>query len=257
MSDTPSFFGPLPGLTGKVVVVTGSSSGIGEATVRLAALSGAKVVVNSSSSVAAGEAVVAALGADVAHYVQADVSSEEGAARIAAAAVERFGRIDMLVNNAGTTALIPHKNLEQVDVATWKRILDVNVIGTWLVTMACLPALRATGDGSVVNVTSLAGLRQVGSSIPYATSKAALNHLTGLLAKVTGPEVRINAVAPGLVATPWTADWTEQHAGMSMLAPMKRSASAEDVAHAILTIATNTYITGAVLPIDGGAQLVL
>lgn len=265
MSDAPSpssassgsFFGPLPGFDGKVVVVTGSSSGIGEATVRLAAMSGAKVVVNSSSSVAAGQAVVAAIGADRASYVQADVSSEAGAAAIAAHAAERWGGIDVLVNNAGTTALIPHRDLEAVDLATWRRILDVNVIGTWLVTMACLPALRASGSGAVVNVTSLAGLRQVGSSIPYATSKAALNHLTALMAKQTGPEVRINAVAPGLVATPWTADWHEQHRGMSQLAPLKRSATAEDIAHAILAIAANPYTTGAVLPVDGGAQLVV
>jgi ketoreductase RED2 len=251
------FFAPLPGLTGKVVVVTGSSSGIGEATIRLAAMSGAKVVVNSSSSVEAGNRLADEIGRDRATYVQADVSSEEGAAAIAAHAVATFGGIDILVNNAGTTVLVAHRDFDKIDVATWKRILDVNVIGTWLVTMACLDALKASGSGSVVNVTSLAGLRQVGSSIPYSTSKAALNHLTQLIAKQIGPTVRMNAVAPGLVATPWTADWADQHAGMAMLAPLKRSATSEDVAHAILSIAVNTYITGAVLPIDGGAQLVL
>ena len=209
-----------------MVVVTGSSSGIGEATARLASASGAKVVVNSSSSAAEGLALAVELGSadGRAVYVQANIADEAGAAAIAKAAVDAFGHIDVLVNNAGTTVVIPHHNLEAVTLDVWHRILDVNVIGTWLVTMACLPALRTSGDGSVINVTSLAGIRQAGSSIPYAVSKAALNHLTGLLAKQVGPTVRVNAVAPGLIETPWTADWDAQHAAMKAIAPLKRCA---------------------------------
>ena len=169
----------ISGLADKVVVVTGSSSGIGEATARLASVSGAKVVLNSSSTPDAGRALAASLPNAV--YVQANISEEAGASAIAKAAVDAFGTIQVLVNNAGTTAVIPHHDLEAVSLELWHRILDVNVIGTWLVTMACLPALRASGDGSIINVTSMAGLRPVGSSIPYSVSKAALNQLTELL----------------------------------------------------------------------------
>ena len=245
----------IAGLEGKVVIVTGSSSGIGEATARMASASGAKVVVNSSSSVEAGTRLAESLGNAV--YVQASIADEAGAAAIAKAAIDAFGGIDVLVNNAGTTVVIPHADLEAVGLDVWHRILDTNVIGTWLTTMACLPALRASGSGSVVNVTSLAGIRQAGSSIPYAVSKAALNHLTGLMAKQVGPEVRINAVAPGLIATPWTADWDVQHAAMAKLAPLRRSGLAVDIAHAILSVAVSPYMTGAIVPVDGGSQLVL
>ena len=123
------------------------------------------------------------------------------------AALERWGRLDTLVNNAGTTALIPHHDVEAASVDVWRRIFEVNVFGTWAMTVAALPALREA-QGSVVNVgVGGRACGRPGSSIPYAASKAALNHMTVLLAKVVGPEVRVNAVAPGLVDTPWTADW--------------------------------------------------
>jgi len=118
-----------------------------------------------------------------------------------------------------------------------------------------MPHLRSTGDGSVVNVTSLAGLRPTGSSVPYAASKAALNHLTVLLANVCGPEVRVNAVAPGLIRTPWTADWDTLHNAVGHIAPLKRSGEAVEVARAILDVAASTYMTGQVVSLDGGMTL--
>ena len=245
----------ISGLADKVVVVTGSSSGIGESTARLASVSGAKVVLNSSSSPDAGRALAASLPNAV--YVQANIAEEAGAAAIAKAALDGFGAIHILVNNAGTTAVIPHHDLEAVSLELWHRILDVNVIGTWLVTMACLPALRASGDGSIINVTSMAGLRPIGSSIPYSVSKAALNQLTELLAKQVGPEVRVNAIAPGLIETPWTSDWDAQHAGIRAMAPLKRSGTAFDCAHAILSAAVSPYMSGAIIAVDGGSRLVL
>ena len=245
----------ISGLVDKVVVITGSSSGIGESTARLAAKSGAKVLLNSSSSAEAGTALAASLPNAV--YVQANIAEESGAAAIAAAALEHFGGIDVLVNNAGTTVLIPHHDLEAVTLAVWHRILDVNVIGTWLVTMACLPALRASGNGSVVNVTSVAGLRPTGSSIPYSVSKAALNQMTELLAKQVGPEVRVNAIAPGLIETPWTSEWDAQHAGVRQVAPLKRSGTPFDCAHAILSAAVSPYLSGAIIAVDGGLRLTM
>jgi ketoreductase RED2 len=239
---------------GQVAIVTGSSSGIGAATAQQLSAEGASVVVNSSSSVEAGEKVAGEL--ESASYLQADISDESQCLGLVEATLERWGRLDILVNNAGATSVIPHADLDAVTDEIFRRILDVNVLGTWYLTRAALPHLKASPAGAVVNVTSIAGVRELGSSIPYAVSKAALNHLTRLLAKVSGP-VRINAVAPGLVATPWTADWEAQHAAVGQIAPLRRSASAEDIADAILGVLKSRYMTGEVVVVDGGVTLVM
>ncbi len=240
-------------LEGKVAVVTGSSSGIGEAVARRFAAEGATVVVSSATSVEAGEAVAGSLPS--ASYVQCDISDEAACRRLVDAALERHGRLDVLVNNAGTTKVIPHKDLDAATDDVWRRILDVNLMGTWYLSRAALPALKATGDGVIVNVTSLAGVKAAGSSIPYAVSKAALNHLTRLMANVSGPEVRINAVAPGLIATPWTADWDAQHAAIRAGAPLARSGEPDDIAATVLGVVVSRYMTGEVVLADGGVHL--
>jgi len=239
---------------GQVAIVTGSSSGIGAATAQQLSAEGASVVVNSSSSVEAGEKLAREL--ESASYLQADISDESQCLGLVEATLERWGRLDILVNNAGATSVIPHADLDAVTDEIFRRILDVNVLGTWYLTRAALPHLKASPDGAVVNVTSIAGVRELGSSIPYAVSKAALNHLTRLLAKVSGP-VRINAVAPGLVATPWTEDWEAQHAAVGQVAPLRRSASADDIADAILGVLKSRYMTGEVIVVDGGLTLVM
>lgn len=237
----------------KVVLVTGSSSGIGESTARLFAAGGATVVVNSASSVEAGERIAASLPS--ASYVQADVSDAEAAAHLIDTTLERHGRLDVLVNNAGTTKVIPHEDLDAVTDEIFRRIIDVNLFGTWQLTKLAMPHLKATGDGSIINVTSIAGVRATGSSIPYAVSKAALNHLTVLLANVSGPEVRVNAIAPGLVHTPWTADWGALHEVVGQRAPLGRSATPEDIAEMIVSVAASRYTTGQVLVVDGGLTI--
>jgi len=239
---------------GQVAIVTGSSSGIGAATAQQLSAEGASVVVNSASSVEAGEKLAGEL--ESASYLQADIADESQCLGLVEATLERWGRLDILVNNAGATSVIPHADLDAVTDEIFRRILDVNVLGTWYLTRAALPHLKASPDGAVVNVTSIAGVRELGSSIPYAVSKAALNHLTRLLAKVSGP-VRINAVAPGLVATPWTADWEAQHAAVGQVAPLRRSASADDIADAILGVLKSRYMTGEVIVVDGGLTLVM
>jgi ketoreductase RED2 len=238
---------------GKVVLVTGSSSGIGEATARQFAAEGARTVVNSSRSVEEGQAVAASL--PDASYLQADVADEADCARVIDATLERYGRLDVLVNNAGLTQVIPHHDLEAASPEVFRRIFEVNVFGTWALTRLAMPALRADGGGSVVNVTSVAGVRPTGSSIPYAMSKAALNHMTALLANVVGPEVRVNAVAPGLVRTPWTADWAVLHDAMKTQNPLGRSAEAGDIAQVILDVASANYLNGQVVVVDGGLSL--
>jgi ketoreductase RED2 len=240
-------------LNGNVVIVTGSSSGIGEAAARAFAAEGCRVVVNSSSSVEAGEKVAAALPDAI--YVQGDVSREADCDALVAAAIERWGRLDVLVNNAGTTKVIPHRDIQAAGEDVWRRILDVNVIGTWLMSRAAAKALAAGDGGSIINVSSVAGSRPSGSSIPYACSKAAVNHMTRLLAKVLGPEVRVNAVAPGLVDTPWTADWDTPKANTAKMAPLRRVGTVDDVAHVCVFLAQADYTTGEVVTSDGGVQL--
>ncbi len=240
---------------GRVAVVTGSSSGIGEATARRLAALGANVVVNSASSVEAGEAVAASLPTE-SIYVQADISDKAQGQALLDRTMERFGRLDLLVNNAGWTSVVPHDDLDALTDDILHKTFDVNVFGTWWLTKAAMPLLKQSDDPNVINVTSIAGVRPVGSSIAYSMTKAALNQLTLLLAKSQGP-VRFNAVAPGLVATPWTADWDAQHAAVAKVAPLKRSATGDDIAEAILACARNTYLTGAVLVVDGGVTQVM
>jgi len=240
-------------LDGKVALVTGSSSGIGAATARSLAADGAAVVINSARSADAGKALAESLPRAV--YVQADVADPDACTALAEAATAAFGRLDILVNNAGTTKLIPHADLDAATDEVWRTILDVNLMGTWHLTRACVPALRASGAGSVTNVTSVAGLRPTGSSIPYAVSKAAINHLTVLLANVLGPEIRVNAVAPGLVDTPWTAEWTAIRERVTAQAPLKRPATPEDVAETIMGLVRAGFVTGQVVAVDGGFSL--
>lgn len=242
-------------LDGKVAIVTGSSSGIGEATARRLAGLGASVVVNSSSSVEAGETVAASLPGE-ALYVQADISDQAQGRALIDRTIERFGRLDLLVNNAGWTTVVPHHDLDALTDEILLRTFEVNVFGTWWLTKAAMPHLRSAEDGCVVMITSIAGVPPVGSSIAYSMTKAALNQLTRLLAKSCGP-VRVNAVAPGLVATPWTADWHDRHAAVAAVAPLKRSATPDDCAEAVLALVRNRYVTGEILVVDGGATLMM
>ena len=234
----------------RVVVITGSSSGIGAAVARAFAAEGAGVVVNSARSVEAGQALAAELPNAI--YVQADVSVEAEAKALVAATLARFGRLDVLVNNAGTTVVIPHGDLDAATDEVWDRILRVNLMGTWYMTRAATDALRATGSGCVINMTSIAGVAAIGSSIPYAVSKAALNHLTLLLANALGPEIRVNAVAPGLIDTPWTSDWEGPREHYRRVAPLRRSGTPEDIAHTCVYLADATFVTGQVIVADGG-----
>jgi ketoreductase RED2 len=239
-------------MSARVVLVTGSTSGIGEATAKRFAELGDTVVFNSRNSVELGERLAAATPGSL--YLRADISKAEECEGLIRDVLERYGRLDVLVNNAGTTKVIPHHDLEAASVDVWREIFEVNVFGTWQLSVAAMPALKES-RGSIVIVSSAAGVRPTGSSIPYAVSKAALNHLTALLAKVVGPEVRVNAVAPGLVDTPWTADWDTIRGFVQSVAPLRRSGIPEDVAEVIVALATTPYVTGQVVVVDGGLTL--
>ncbi|GAA3910026.1 SDR family oxidoreductase [Streptomyces gulbargensis] len=239
----------------RVALVTGSSSGIGAAVARRLAAAGIRVAVNSARSAEAGERIAAELPG--AAYFRADVSDEAQAAALVERTVETFGRLDHLVTCAGTTRFIPHEDLAAATPEVWRHLYDVNVLGVWQTVTAAVPHLRKT-RGSIVTVSSQAGVRPGGSSIPYAVSKAAVNHLTKLLAKTLGPDIRVNAVAPGFVDTPWFdgvegADAAKEHVAGAV--PLRRIGRPEDIAGAVFDLAHSSYITGEVLLVDGGGHL--
>lgn len=240
--------------TGKVAIVTGSSSGIGEAIARRLGEAGATVVVNSASSVEAGTAVAKSIG-NGAVYMKGDISKKDDCERLIDETVAKFGRLDILVNNAGWTTPIPHHDLDALTDEIFMKTFEVNVYGTWWLSKLAVPHLKKSEDGNIVNITSVAGVRQMGSSMAYSMTKAALNQMTKLMAKSCWP-VRVNAVAPGLIATPWTADWGQQHDAIKAIAPLKRSGTPEDCAEATLGLLRSRYATGQIFVVDGGLTLV-
>ncbi|HEX6221029.1 MAG TPA: SDR family oxidoreductase [Acidimicrobiia bacterium] len=242
-------------LQGRVALVTGSSSGIGKATAHHLASLGAHVVVNSATSIEAGERVASELETP-SIYLQGDITDPGDRERLITVTLESYGRLDILINNAGWTSFIEHGNLEALTDDIFRRTFEVNVFGTWSLTKLAMPHLEASPDGNVVSITSVAGIRPAGSSIAYSMSKASLNHMTRLLAKSFGP-VRVNAVAPGLIETPWTSDWDDVHELVAQRAPAQRSGKSDEVATAVGGLVTNGYITGAVLVVDGGLSQVL
>jgi NAD(P)-dependent dehydrogenase (short-subunit alcohol dehydrogenase family) len=248
----------------KVCVVTGSSSGIGAATVRLYARNGWDVVVNFSRDAAAADAVAAecrALGAG-ALVVRADVADDRDCRRLAAEVRERFGRADVLVNNAGTTKFVAAKDLEGLDAGDFQRIYGVNVIGAFQMTRALQPLLAAQPGAAIVNVSSIASLMGTGSSLAYMASKGALNALTVGLARALGPAIRVNAIAPGLVETPWMQNGlgAERYAqtvqGYRARAALDAVIAPEDVAEAAWFLgASAAKTTGEVLLLDAGLRI--
>lgn len=237
----------------RVILVTGATSGIGKAVAKLAADRGMRVVLNSARSPDAGSEIAASL--PHASYVRADVSDPGQVRTLIERIGQEYGRLDVLVNSAGVTRRIAHREIDAVQPDVWREILDVNLIGTWSTTQAAARLLRHS-SGAVVNVSSVAGGRPVGSSIPYAVSKAAVNHMTRLLAAALGPEIRVNAVAPGLIDTPWTAGFDDIREYTESVTPLRRIGTPEEVAESVLWLADAPYTTGEVVGVDGGAHLV-
>ncbi|MGA9796363.1 MAG: glucose 1-dehydrogenase [Rhizomicrobium sp.] len=251
-------------LAGKVAIVTGSATGIGAAAALGLAKRGAKVVVNYSKSEREAAETAKACGAD-AIAVQGNVGSDADCQKLAKAALDKWGRIDILVNNAGTTKFAAHTDLAALSAEDWQAIYAVNVIGPFQMFRACAEALKAHGDGAVVNVSSIAGVAGVGSSIAYAASKGALNTLTLSLARAFAPEIRVNAVCPGYVATPWFSgrfgdENAERIATQQAQAnPLKKVSYAQDIANTVLFLAgtESSNITGEMMVVDAGMHLAI
>ncbi len=248
-------------IAGRAAVVTGGGTGVGRATARMLAERGCSVLINYSRSKDEAEAAAAeCAGLGVrALAVRADVADDADCRAMIEAAVREFGRLDILVNNAATTAFIKHDDLEGVTGEIWDRILSTNLIGPFQCARAARAALLASGDGEIVNVSSVAGLAGIGSSIPYAASKAALNSLTVTLARVFAPTVRVNAVAPGFITTRWLQDGlgAEAYAQAKKRSEdavlLHRVCTAEDVAAAILNVITGPdLMTAQVIALEGG-----
>jgi NAD(P)-dependent dehydrogenase (short-subunit alcohol dehydrogenase family) len=230
-----------------VALVTGSTSGIGVAIARRLVEEGYAVVLHSRSSADTGER----LASELVHaaYIKADLAQEDDRSRLVREAAARWGRLDVL----------PHADLSAATSDVWHELYEVNVVAPFRLVAEAEPFLRAAArrgrPASIVNISSHAGVRPKGASIPYAATKAALNHVTRLLALTLAPDIRVNAVAPGLVDTPLTADWTAAQELWRERSPMRRAASPSDVAQAVMMLVGSDYLTGEILLSDGGLNL--
>jgi 3-oxoacyl-[acyl-carrier protein] reductase len=246
-------------ISAKAALVTGAATGIGRSAALALARAGYDVAINySSSEKAARETAAQAekLGAKTL-VVKCDVSDEAGVRAMAKQVEATFGRLDVLINNAGTTASWKPKDLETLSLDEWDRVFAVNVRGLFQVTRACVPLLKKSA-GCVVNTASIVGLRPGPQPLPYAASKAAVVNMTKTLAWNLGPEIRVNAVAPGWMEGDWMQrmlkDKYEDLMGKRARAtPLKRVVTAEDVAETIMTLVqSNRFVTGEIIVIDGG-----
>ena len=245
--------------TKRAALVTGAASGIGRAAVLALARAGYDVAINYSRSDAAAKAVsdeVKKCGAN-ALLLRCDVADEPGVRAMLKTVGDQFGRLDVLINNAGTTAAWKPKDLESLSLEDWDRVFAVNVRGLFQVTRAAVPLLRAA-KGCIVNTASIVGLRPGPQPLPYAASKAAVVNLTKTLAYNLGPDVRVNAVAPGWMEGDWMQrmlkdKYEDLMSKRAKATPLKRCVTAEDVAETMMSLVlSNRFVTGEVIVIDGG-----
>ena len=248
-----------------VVIVTGSSSGVGAACARQLAELGCNLVVNyahNADGATATAAACQAFGVET-EIVQADVADDADCRKLVAAAESRWGRLDGLVNNAGTTKFCAHEDLDGLSKEDFLDIYGVNLVGPYQMTRSAAPVMRRGGRGSIVNVASVAGVMGIGSSIAYATSKGALITLGLSLARVLGPEIRVNTVCPGFIQGDWLAEglgrdnYERAKSFLEQNVPLRQTATADTVAEAILYFLTGaTVVTGETLILDGGHHLI-
>lgn len=247
-------------LQDRVAVVTGGAGGIGRAICTALAGAGASVAVGYHRSADAAQALAGELpreGAQSHAALAAPVTDSAALARLAGAIGTRWGRCDIVVNCAGTTRFVPHDDLDALDDALFDEVLATNVRGPFAVVRALRPLLDASGQGLVVNVSSIAAVTAMGSNVAYCASKAALDNMTRSLARALAPAVRVLSVSPGLADTDFvkamSRDWRDEQAGRT---PLRRLAEPAEVGRAVLACATElTFTTGAVIPVDGGRPL--
>ncbi|WP_166239895.1 SDR family NAD(P)-dependent oxidoreductase [Paenibacillus turpanensis] len=244
-------------LTNKIALVTGGGTGIGRATSLLLAKRGAVVAVNYSRSQSEAEDTVRRINemGGRAVSVQADVSRDKEVRAMVDTIVQQFGSVDVLVNNASITKHIPMNDLESAGEDVWDELFDVNVKGMFYCARAVAPYMKKNNQGAIVNLGSIAGKTGLGSSLPYAVSKAAVHGLTKSLARALAPAIRVNCVVPGAVATRWWAGREEQ---MNRLAPhllLERISTPEDIASMICSALEQEAMTGQIITVDSGQTL--
>ncbi len=250
-------------LRGKTAIVTGSAVGVGRETAVQLAKRGANVVINySRSEDEAQEALglVEQLGVK-ALLVKADVSNDEEVRQMVSRTVDELGSVDVLVNNAATTHFVNFADLEGMKEEMWDRILAVNLKGPFFCSRAAVPAMKDAGQGAIVNIASIAGIKAVGTSIAYAASKAGLINLTIALARVLAPTIRVNCVAPGFIDTRWLrqglGDFYEQaKQRASEQTPLGRVSTPEDIAQVVVGFIEGAdFVTGQTTIVDGGSSI--
>lgn len=248
-------------LKGKSALVTGGASGIGLATVRMLAKNGCRVAINHLADDARGLAQVEALRAEGFDVLSApgNVGDAEDAPRMVEQAVRDLGRLDYLVNNAGTPGTqrsIAPTELDRITEELWEAVIEVNLLGVFRCSKAAAPHLKATG-GAIVSVASIAGINSPGSSMAYGATKAGVISLTKNLARGLGPEVRVNAIAPGAVNSSWMIEWTNEQRAQSIdKAVLKRRCEPEDLAEVmVFLLAGAAMVTGQTIVVDGGLTL--
>jgi len=241
-------------------LVTGAATGIGRSAAVALARNGYDVVVNFSRSEDAAKITANAAEAAGARALvyRCDVSDDACVRAMLAATEKAFGRLDVLINNAGTTVDVEPKNFAGMKVEDWNRVFNVNVLGFFLVTRAAVPLLKKSPNGCIVNTCSIAGLRPSAQPLPYAASKAAVANLTKTLANALGPEIRVNAVAPGWIEGDWMKrTLAENYEGLmarrAKYTPLRRCCTEDDVADSMLSfVLHNRFVTGEILIVDGG-----
>lgn len=240
----------------KVAIVTGSTSGIGFAIANMLSMLGAKVVINSVSSIDKGQEIAKQLSNSM--YCQADIGNETDCKRLVASTIKKYGRLDFLINNAGTIGRLPSNDITTVTNEIFSQTLNINVVGTWCLIRHAIPYLKKSGDGVVINITSVAGNdpAAVSSAMPYAVAKAAMNYLTRLLAKELGTEIRVNAIAPGLIITPRTEHFQVAIDKFETKTPLKRTGEPNDIAELVIAMIKSNYINGEIVTVDGGFSVV-
>ncbi|MDO6525464.1 SDR family oxidoreductase [Motilimonas sp. 1_MG-2023] len=241
----------------RVALVTGSTSGIGKAIASRLASDGFHVIFHSRSSVDVGQRL--ASEHEGASYFQADLSSQAESKSLIEKITRKYGRLDVLVNNAALTEVIDHSDLKAATPEIWRMLHEVNVISPWtLISEAEFLLKNASTEGAtscILNISSHAGVRPKGASIPYSVTKAALNHMTKLLALNLGPDIRVNAIAPGLVHTPMSKDWVAARELWATKSPMRRGAEPEEIAYVASMLINSSYLTGEIVLSDGGLNL--
>ncbi|HVV67421.1 MAG TPA: SDR family oxidoreductase [Gammaproteobacteria bacterium] len=252
--------------TEKVAIITGSSSGIGAAVALKLAATGIRIVINYKNNESGAKEVLEkakTMGSE-AILVQADISDDMDCRKMVEQTIQKWQRVDYLVNNAGVSKFVKHADLEELNSHDFHQIYAVNVVGAYQMIRAVVPHMRKLGRGSIVNISSVAGTLAIGSSIAYAASKAALNNMTQSLARALAPEIQINAICPGFVSTRWFKNalgeegYNKKITEIETKMPLKVASNAEDIAETVVYfLVANHHVTGELLQVDAGMHLLV